>query len=398
MRIGIFTECYKPVLNGVVNSIDGFRRGLTELDHDVFIFNPSYKRIINEKNIVRCNSIPFPGKSNYYYVLPFRDRVKSIARTMDLIHTQHPFTMGNHAYEIAREYNKPFVFTNHTQYEEYAHYAPIGKGLVRWYMRTYIKNFAKKCSTIIAPAQGIKDKLLSYEIETPIEIVPNGIDLDRFKSRDRSFIKNKYKLNDWPVLTFVGRIAEEKNLIFLIDAYKKIFEKFPKSYLFLVGGGPEVKHYKRFIAELKLENNIFITDFVPYDEIPDYLASSQIFVSASKTEVHPLTVLEAMASGIPSVVFDTVGTGEIITNNINGLKTKIDVMDDYVKAILKLLENKVLRLELGHLAFEKSKKYSYLETSKIMEKVYKETMQNYKKANPAVGGTPVSQRLNREEK
>lgn len=378
MKIGIFTECYKPVLNGVVNSIDGFRRGLTELGHEVYVFCPNYKEKINEKNLFYCKSFPYPGKSNYHYIYPFNNRIKSVARKMEIIHTQHPFQMAGHAYKIAEEFNIPYLFTNHTQYEEYAHYAPIGKGLIRWYLKSYIKNFAKKCNTIIAPAQGIKDKLLEYKIETPIEIVPNGIDLERFKNRSKDFIQKKYKLQNWPVFVFVGRIAEEKNLTFLINAFQKVNKLDPKCYLVLVGGGPEEEHYKKLIEEQKMGGKIFVTGFVPYHDIPDYLASSDIFVSASKTEVHPLTVLEAMASGLPSVVFDTVGTGEIIINGIDGLKTKTDVMADYIRAMSRLLDDKVVRLELGHLAREKSKKYSYLETSKIMEKVYEETIERYK--------------------
>jgi len=394
MRIGIFTECYKPVLNGVVNSIDGFRRGLIELGHEVYIFCPNYKENINEKNIIRCNSIPFPGKSKYYYILPFNSRVTSIARTMDIIHTQHPFTMASHAYKIAKNFNKPFLFTNHTQYEEYAHYAPFGKSLVRWYMKTYIKNFAQKCNMIIAPAQGIKDKLLSYNIKTPIKIVPNGIDLNRFKSQDKSFIRNKYKLNIWPTLVFVGRIAEEKNLTFLINAFRKVIEKYPNCYLLLVGGGPEEKHFHNLITiphlvgeVSRLKDRVIITGFVPYKEIPNYLASSDIFVSASKTEVHPLTVLEAMASGLPSVVFDTVGTGEIIENGIDGIKTKTDNLNEYSDAICELLRDNHKRQELGSTALEKSKKYSYLETSKIMEKIYQEVIEKNKDLSTSLDNT-----------
>lgn len=386
MRVGIFTECYKPVLNGVVHSIDGFRRGLTELGHEVFIFCPNYKERINEKNIVRCHSLPLPGKSKYHYILPFRKRVINIARSMNIIHTQHPFVMGNRAAKLAKQFNLPFILTNHTQYEQYAHYAPIGKSLVKWYMKTYIKNFARKCDMIVAPAQGIKDKLLEYKIETPIEIVPNGIDLKRFNIKDKNFARMKHKLENWPILIFVGRIAEEKNLTFLINAFQKVIEKSPNCYLVLVGGGPEEQHYKDLITNshcgngrFRLKERVIITGFVPYEEIPNYLASSDIFVSASKTEVHPLTVLEAMAAELPSVVFDTIGTGEIIENEVDGIKTKTDDLKEFSGAINKLLMNKSFRLQLGRQAKEESKKYSFLETSKKMLQAYQKAKKEHQK-------------------
>lgn len=374
MKIGIFSECYKPILNGVVHSIDGFRRGLTELGHEVFIFAPHYKEKIKEKNIISCHSLPLPGKSGYHYILSFRNRVINIARAMDIIHTQHPFIMGNRAYKIAEKYNIPFVFTNHTQYEQYAHYAPIGKGLMRWYLKYYMKRFWQKCDLIIAPAPSIKDKLLEEQIETPIEIVPNGIDLDRFKNCHRNYLVKRYHLQNWPVFIFIGRLAEEKNLTFLIQAFQKVQQKNPHCYLLLVGGGPEEKNYQKLIDNWKLQNKIIITGYQPYGEIPNYLASADIFVSASKTEVHPLTVLEAMASGLPSIVFDTVGTGEIIKNEINGLKTKTDDLSEFTETMIKILENRNLGQNLGRQARDDAQKYSFLETSKIMLEVYKKAI------------------------
>jgi len=371
VRIGIFTECYKPIVNGVVNSIDGFRKGLTELGHDVFIFCPTYKNKVNENNVISCKSWPLPGSSGYHYIYPLEKRKIAIARSMDIIHTQHPFIMAERAENVAKNYNIPLLFTNHTQYEEYAHYVPIGKSIVRWYMKNHIKKFANHCNMIVAPAKGIKEKLKEYQISTPIEVVPNGIDLEIFKNIDREYLIKKYNLEkNWLVFVFVGRIAQEKNLEFLINAFKNMLSKNPKCYLVLVGGGPEETHYKNIIKKLEIEKNVIITGFLPYKEVPDCLASSDIFVSASKTEVNPLTVLEAIASGLPSIVFDTNGTGEIIENNIDGIKTKPDNLDEFTSAMEKLMTCVNIRNQLGKTALEKSKKYSYLETSKIMVNVY----------------------------
>jgi len=374
MKVGIFTECYKPILNGVVNSIDGFRKGLTELGHEVHIFCPEYKEKINEKNIHYCRSFPLPGKSGYHYIYPFDLRKESIARTMDIVHTEHPFTMARRALDIAKKYNIPLVFTNHTQYEQYTHYVPIGRGIVKYFIKKWVTNFANQCDLIVAPAKGIEDKLNEYKVKTAMEVVPNGIDLDKFVNRNKNYLKNKYNLKNWPTLIFVGRIAEEKNLSFLVNAFQKALLKNPNLYMVLVGGGPEEKHFRDLISSLNLIDKIFVTGYLPYQEVPDCLSSADIFVSASKTEVHPLTVLEAMASGLPSIVFDCRGTGEVIENNTDGIKTKTNDKNEFVSAILNLAGNKTLCNNLGHQAIEKSKKYSYLETSKIMLKAYEKAI------------------------
>ena len=148
----------------------------------------------------------------------------------------------------------------------------------------------------------------------------------------------------------------------------------------LVGGGPEEKYFQLIISSDNstprrcTKVHVIITGYLPYSEVPDCLASADIFVSASKTEVHPLTVLEAMASGLPSVVFDTHGTGEILENNIDGIKIKCDDMDDFASAMTKLLISKNIRTDLGKKAIEKSKRYSYLETSKIMLNSYEKAI------------------------
>jgi glycosyltransferase involved in cell wall biosynthesis len=381
VRIGIFTECYKPMLNGVVNSIDGFRIGLTELGHEVFIFCPNYNEKVNEKNIYYCKSFPLPGKSGYHYVFPFDSRKESVARTMDIIHTEHPFIMARRALHVAKKYNKPLVFTNHTQYEQYAHYIPIGKSIIKYIIKKWVTDFVNRCDLVIAPAKGIENKLNEHKIKTAMEIVPNGIDLNRFVNQNNDYLKKEYNLKNWPVFIFVGRIANEKNLEFLIRAFHAVNQKNPESYLFLVGGGPNEKEYNQLIKNLNLGDKVVITGYVPYGEISNYLASANIFITSSKTEVHPLTILEAMATGLPTIAFDTFGTGEIINNNVTGVKTKVDDMDSFTLGMEKLLLDKNLRNNLGENAKNYSRKFSLLETSKQMLKAYSHAIEIHKLTN-----------------
>jgi len=377
MRIGIFTECYKPVINGVVNSIIGFKTGLETLGHEVFVFCPTYKKYRDDpkdKNIIHIKSWPLPGKSGYHYIFPLDEKSKKIASTMDIIHVQHPFIMGDRAADTAEEFKKPLVFTNHTQYEQYAHYIPFSKKFVIKEIVSYIKKFSLRVDLIVAPAKGIEDKLKSYGVKTPIAIVPNGINVERFEKKIPEnkllTLRNKYDIskNDI-VLVFTGRIAEEKNLTFLIKAFKIINTQISNSKLLLVGGGPEIKRFNDRIVKLELKNKVTITDYVPYTEMPKYLSLAKMYVTASKSEVHPLTVIEGLAAGLPCVIVKAPGTGDIVTNNLDGLVTKDDT-SDYANKVVKLIKNNNLRSELSKNAKLTARKFSYLETSKQMEKVY----------------------------
>ncbi len=377
MKIGIFTECYKPILNGVVNSIIGFKMGLEKLGHEVYIFCPTYKGHKNDpkdKNIIHCKSFALPGKSGYHFIFPLSDEVKKIAKGMDIIHVQHPFIMGDRAADTSEKYNIPITFTNHTQYDQYAHYIPISKKFVIKSIINYIKGFTKRVDLIIAPAKGIQDKLQSYGVKTPIMIVPNGIDVARFSKKvpkiEVEKLRKKYKIdvkND--VLIFTGRIAEEKNLTFLIKSFKKVLEKKPNTTLLLVGGGMELDKFQQLVKDENLEGKAIITDFIPYKFMQNYLALATFYVTASKSEVHPLTLLEGMAARLPIIIVNAPGTGDIITDKKDGLVAKDD-MDDFVNQIIKLLDDKKLLAKLSKGAKQTSKQYSFLATSKTMLKAY----------------------------
>lgn len=384
MKIGIFTEVYKPIINGVVNSIIGFREGLTELGHEVYVFCPTYKDTKPEDDmIIYCKSWPLPGKSGYHFIFPLDKKIKHIARDMDVIHVQHPFVMGDIAADTAKEFDIPIAFTNHTQYDQYLHYVPFSKKFVKKQLVEYIKNFTKRVDLIVAPAKGIEDKLRGYGVKTPINIVPNGIDVERFSKKIPNEAKNiilsryGFEKSD-QILVFTGRIADEKNLSFLLRAFKKIKQSNKKTKLLMVGGGVQIDKFRHMIQDMDLTNDAIITDFIPYEKMQDYLSIAKIYVTASKSEVHPLTILEGLAEGLPMVIVDAPGTGDIVTNEIDGLVVKDDI-DDFTKKTLKLLENKKLYDRLSEGAKKTASKYSFLSTSKTMLKAYDRTIEIHNK-------------------
>ncbi|EKD56222.1 MAG: glycosyl transferase group 1 [uncultured bacterium] len=381
MRIGIFTETYKPVINGVVNSVLGFKQGLEALGHEVFVFCPTYKNYKDEskdKNIIHMNSLPLPGKSGYHFVFSASDEIKATAKTMDIIHTQHPFIMGDRAADVAKEFNIPIAFTNHTQYEQYSHYIPISKEIVQRSIEWYIKGFSKRVDMIIAPAPGITKVLKRYSVKTPIEVVANGIDIERFKKippkSEVDKLKIKYNIKPFDqVLVCTGRIAEEKNLTFLLESFKILQKSKPDTKLILIGGGMQIDYFNNLITKLGLAGSAIITDFVSYNDMPCYLALADLYVTASKSEVHPLTVLEGMAAGLPMVIVKAPGTGDIVTDGLDGLVTK-DNKNDFVQKINKLLNDKGLRNNLAKGAKTTSIKYSIPETTKRLLEVYRKTI------------------------
>lgn len=375
MRIGLFTECYEPIINGVVHSMRNTKRGLEALGHEVFVFSPDYKeKNIREKNVIPCKSTPLPGKLGYHYVHPLSDEVKKIAATMEIIHTHHPFTMGKYSSEIAAANNIPYLFTHHTQYDQYTHYVPLVQPNAAKFLYGFLKNFCDKCDVIIAPSLGIKKIIKSeYKTKTEVRVVPNSIDIKNFrKGTDLSTPRIFLRLNpNFKIVLYTGRVAKEKNIDFIIKAFKLAVVKYPEAYLMIVGGGPAIESLRRLSIKLGLLGQVIFTDMVPYTQMKRFYNFGDLFITASKTEVHPLVLLEAMAAGLPIIAVDAIGTSDIVQPGHTGYIVREDI-EEFGDKILYLLKNPTRLKIMSQNAAKEINFYSIPNMARKMLEAYQE--------------------------
>jgi glycosyltransferase involved in cell wall biosynthesis len=375
MKIGIFTETYKPILNGVVTSVTNYTEGFRKLGHEVTVFCPTYKEK-PEKGVFYVNSEPFPGASGYQYIMPFNKEVINIAKKLDIIHAHHPFEMGVKARRLAKKYKKPFVFTNHTQYEKYLHYVPVLGPLFKEGLTWWLQDFAKKCTLVTTPSQGMKRKLISAGFPKKTTLaVTNGVELEKFNKvvSENEKIKIRKEIGaekDDFILVFTGRIAEEKNLSFLIKAFKKIKQKIPNSKLLLVGSGSGEKEYKKLIKELGIEKSVLMAGAKEHDQMYKYYQSSNLFAFASTSETQGLVTIEAMASGLPAIAVKATGTEDIVQNNINGFMVREDI-GLFAQKTIEMIKNQTEFEKLAKNAPKSVEKVSILNASKEMIGAYK---------------------------
>ena len=371
MKIGIFTECFEPVITGVVHSIDSTKKGVEELGHEVYLFAPNYgKKNLKIDRLYPCPNIPL-GSTGYTWVYDFPNKYKDIAKDMDVIHTHHPFTMASYAHKIARTNNRPLLFTNHTQYDQYIKYVPIFKGLARKSLNWYLRKFCNKCDLIIAPSHGIKKIIVDvYKTKTPVEVVPNGIEIEKFQRKDLPRPKEISAFDEKTTIAlFVGRVCYEKNIDYVIKAFPRVVEKFPDVRLVIVGGGPAFDEFGKLAKNLGIEKNVIMTGPIPYEDIMKYYSHADFFVSASKTEVHPLVGIEAIASGLPIVALSAVGYDDIVRNGYNGYLSR-ENQEEYVSKIVHLLNNPALVKEMSENALKEADKYSIQTAAKNMLAAY----------------------------
>jgi 1,2-diacylglycerol 3-alpha-glucosyltransferase len=375
LKIGIFTDSYKPYTSGVVTSIVTFKQELTRMGHDVYIFAPSYPNYNEtEKRVYRFFSFPSPTNPDYTLAIPVHPGMNLLVKKIDLdiIHVHSPFTMGRVGLHYARKYRLPLVFTYHTMYDQYVHYVPVAQDLAKEVTIKYSRNFCNHCDHIIAPGTEVKEMLLRHDVKAPISIIPTGVPMERFTGGDSSWLKHNFNIPaNNKVLLFVGRLTKEKNLEFLIEAFAKVKAKRSHCTLVLTAQGPLEAQLKSMVREmgLSLEHDVVFTGALPFDRLIDVYYSADLFVFSSVTETQGLVLIEAMAAGLPVVALKANGVNDMVDDRVNGLLTECDE-DEFAAAICQVLEDDAMYRKFSKNARRKAELLSSAKMAQKLENIY----------------------------
>ncbi len=315
MRIGLFSDTYVPEVNGVAVSILTLQEELMKHGHEVFIIT-THSSLFNKQkdgNILRLPGIELKKLYGYVMSQPLQLFALNDIKEMqlDVIHAHTEFGVGLYARLVAFLLHIPIIATYHTTYEEYTHYlVPFNSQTIDKMAKKTVEKFSKwvsdTCLEIIAPSEKTKELLEKYKIKKPINIIPTGINLQRFKKTPEAqnvatALRKELKLVDKFVLLFVGRIATEKSVDLIIEALPAIKEKIANVHLLVVGDGPQFNDYVNLAKNLKSEADITFVGKVATDAVAKYYHVADVFISASTTETQGLTFIEALSSGL--VVF-----------------------------------------------------------------------------------------------
>jgi 1,2-diacylglycerol 3-alpha-glucosyltransferase len=374
LRIAIFTNTYRPSLNGVVNSIEAFRKGLEAAGHTVFIFGPSVSGHTDDDDFVfRFPAYALKPSADYPVPLPLAPGISHAAAQLglDLAHTQHPWLLGAWGLRFARRHGLPVVTTIHTQYEMYAHYAwPIPPALLRPGLRGAVRGHCNRCHVVATPGPAMREYLTRLGVKRPIEVVPNATDLSGFDTADGAAVRQTYGLAAGDVLfIFVGRAAREKSLDKLIRAFVEVAAEIPSAKLMIVGAGPELEHLRALAARQPCAERILLPGAVPYERIPEYQAAGDVFVTPSLTEVQPLSLTEAMCARTPVIGFNSGGINDMVTHAETGLLVPpAEGVDGLAQAMLDLGRDPAIRARLASAAHEASLRYHIpFATTRLLE-------------------------------
>lgn len=373
MRVVIFSNTYKPVVSGVVTSIALFRRGLIEAGHDVHIIAPEYEDYEGEEPYVfRFPALSLPERLDLSVVIPFKTTMAHTVRGIKptLIHSQHPFVMGDLAAAFARDLNLPLVFTLHSHYDEYAQrYIPIAPELASIVTEEIVRRYLEKCAHVVAPTPSTRDFILRVlATDVPVTVVPTPVDLSLYHDLDPQRVRAALGLENAELLLYVGRLAEEKNLDFLLRAFARIVTARPQARLLLVGKGSRERRLRRMARKLDLGEQVIFTGAIPHDEVPHYAAAADLFVFSSVAETQGLVLIEAMAAGTPVVAVETPGPMDVLAQGGGLLVPGRE--DGFAEGVLGLLADEPRRRALGEQAARAARRYDILAATARLLTVY----------------------------
>ena len=366
-------DVYKPHVSGITNYIDLNKRYIEKAGHEVFVFtfgDQDYHD--DEPRVIRSPGLPLVD-TGYYLSFSYNRAAKKLLQTMDVVHVHHPFLSGRLALRYCEPLRIPIIFTNHTRYDLYAQaYLPIlPEEISDGFFQAYMPPFCEAMNLVISPSAGMENILREMSVTAPIAIIPNGVELQLFyKAEPQSRADFGFTQSDI-LLIYTGRLATEKNLTFLLQAFAGVAQALDHVYLVVVGGGQKQieTEIQEITAALKIEQRVRFTGMVTYENLPSYLAMCDAFVTASVTEVHPLSVIEGMASGLPTMGIHSPGMSDTIEDGVTGFLATEDLAA-FTAKLTRLCLDTDLRKQMGNAARQASTRYAIERTTRIMLEHY----------------------------
>ncbi|MDQ2909042.1 MAG: glycosyltransferase, partial [Candidatus Eremiobacteraeota bacterium] len=308
-RIGLFTECYRPIQNGIVASVDALAQTLCARGHDTAIVTPRMPGFDDDaRNVVRLPSLPLPTRTAYRLTVPYLRASDGFS----LVHAHSPFMTGALAAWYAHRRRVPLVFTYHTQLEAYAHYVPFEAHTTRAATALLTRTYANAADIVIVPTRAMELHLRTLGVEREIAVIPSGIDVAAF-ARGRRSTTLRERLGVAPherMVLAVGRLEREKNFELALETFARA--GISEARLVLVGDGTHRAALERFAAQAGIAASVTFAREFARDDLPDAYASADAFLFTSRSETQGLVLVEALAAGVPIVALDTPQTRDVL--------------------------------------------------------------------------------------
>ncbi len=324
MRIAMFTESYLPYINGVVTHVKSLKDGLERAGHQVLIVTVDVKARHHhlEGDVLYCPGKELKRLYDYGLANPFsRTRFRIIQQFHpDIIHIHTEFGVGLSAVRIARKLQIPYVYTLHTMYEDYLYYVAPKPfiPMVRIMSRRYFKYFAQHSQAVTGPSAKVQEYLDECHADRKVNVVPNPVELDKFSPDKVNWdhvaqLKQKYGFEEGELIAgFCGRLGREKSVDVLLDYFSQEVKREDGIKLMIIGDGPSRPELVELSQKLGISDLVTFVGAVDHNEILDYYACLDVYVTASLSDTNSISMLEGMATGLPVLhINDPLNAGQV---------------------------------------------------------------------------------------
>ncbi len=349
LQIALVTETYLPEVNGVAITIGRMVHGLRQRGHHIHLVRPRQHKqdVAAEETNYRetlVTGMPIPGYPELKSGLPAKGLLLRLWKLQrpDIVHIATEGPLGWSALSAARKLNIPVSTDFHTNFHSYSqHY---GVGLLKKPIAAYLRHFHNKAACTMVPTTSLQQQL-EFEGYKNVLVVSRGVDAELFHPAKRSAeLRASWNVDETiPVVMLVSRIAPEKNLHVVIQAFDQMRKICPLARLVMVGDGPAR-------AELEKQHpHVIFAGMQTGEPLAQYYASGDIFLYPSLTETYGNVTVEAMASGLATIAYDYAAARQHIQHETNGLLVPFADTDAFVKMSSGLISDmdRVRRLRLA---------------------------------------------------
>lgn len=361
MKIAMFTNTFLPHVGGVARSVDTYATMYEKLGHECLIVAPEFEEAYEDAHhVVRVPALKNFNDSGFSIRLPSIGLISEAldAFEPDIVHSHHPFLLGDAALRAAYARNLPLIFTHHTLYEQYTNYLPIEGDFARRAAIALATAYANSCDLVFAPSQSLVDIIRERGVETAALVQPTGIDVEAFAKGDGPTFRRERGISQRAfVIGHVGRLATEKNLDLLMDGCLRALAKEPAMRLVMVGNGDRREAAESAARDAGLSDRVVFTGPLQGESLAAAYASFDVFAFTSQSETQGLVLVEAMASGTPVVALDGPGVRDVVTDGSNGYLLPGDASaEEFASKLLAIRkagnERRSMRLRAAKLARE----------------------------------------------
>lgn len=388
MNILMMTNTFTPVVGGLERSIETFSSEFRKRGHRVLVVAPEFENLpAREEGVARVPAIRQVNGSEFSLYVPVPGALDKVVKRFrpDLVHSHHPYLIGDAAFRVAYTRQIPLVFTHHTLYEQYTHYIPgrmSSSDAMKRFMIALSTGYANLADMVFCPSESVARLIKRRGVKTPLEVVPTGINLRRFAKGNGGAARREFGFDkDSFLVGHLGRLAPEKNLSFLALAVASFLKRNPRAGFVVIGKGPLESDLKSLFERAGVARRVHFSGVLRGQKLVDAYHALDVFAFTSHSETQGLVLVEAMAAGVPVVAVDAPGVREVVKDFGNGRLFFSDSISGFAGALQWMTElTPVQRRSLRETALKTARTFSMPRCAEKALWAYEEALQ--------LGGSP----------